>query len=627
MHAEERPLRIALAGLPGQAPRRRPGRLHAPPHQGPGRPRPPRRGARRPAVPRARRPRSRCIELPSLDIYNDHFPMRMPGLWEFKDLGRPRRGRARSRPARSPSRCAFSLRAWRHLRHRRRRLRPRPRQPVPRLRPARRSMRDGWPVLATLHHPITVDRDLELAHAATPGQRLTLRPLVRLPRDADARSPGGCRASSPCRENSLDGHRRAAWASPPTACTSCRSASTRTCSGRCPTSRAVPGRLMTTASADVPLKGLALPARGAGQGAHRARRRAPRRHRQAASAGAAIARPIIERLGLAGRGRVRERRDRRAHRRALRRGRARRRAVALRGLLAAGGRGDGVRRAARRHHRRRAARGRRPRRRDRAARARRATPTRSPPRSAAALGDAELRARIGAAGRAAGARAVHAGARRAEGTVEQYRELLDDARRRAERGRDGAADVLTVDFDRLGLAPGRPRCSTWAAAAAVTRSRRCAAARRVVALDYADGRAQGRRARSLGAMVEAGEVPDDAPRRRRACNGDALAPAVPRRHVRPRHRVRGARAHLGRRAPRIAELVRVLRPGGRSPSRCRRGCPSGSAGRSTDEYHDTPRRPRAHLPPARARAEARRAPGSSCAARTTRTRCTRRTGG
>src|SRR5688500_6000272 len=26
-------------------------------------------------------------------------------------------------------------------------------------------MEDGWPMIATLHHPITVDRDLELAHA------------------------------------------------------------------------------------------------------------------------------------------------------------------------------------------------------------------------------------------------------------------------------------------------------------------------------------------------------------------------------------------------------------------------------------------------------------------------------
>ena len=30
-------------------------------------------------------PRIPLVELPSLDIYNDHFPMRMPGLWELKD--------------------------------------------------------------------------------------------------------------------------------------------------------------------------------------------------------------------------------------------------------------------------------------------------------------------------------------------------------------------------------------------------------------------------------------------------------------------------------------------------------------------------------------------------------------
>ena len=36
-------------------------------------------------------------------------------------------------------------------------------------------MRDGWPVLATIHHPITVDRELALAHADGWRRRLTLR--------------------------------------------------------------------------------------------------------------------------------------------------------------------------------------------------------------------------------------------------------------------------------------------------------------------------------------------------------------------------------------------------------------------------------------------------------------------
>ena len=28
---------------------------------------------------------------------------------------------------------------------------------------------DGWPLLTTLHHPITVDRQLALSHRRTPG--------------------------------------------------------------------------------------------------------------------------------------------------------------------------------------------------------------------------------------------------------------------------------------------------------------------------------------------------------------------------------------------------------------------------------------------------------------------------
>lgn len=36
-------------------------------------------------------------------------------------------------------------------------------------------MEDGWPMVHTLHHPITVDRDLELNHATNPLRKLTLR--------------------------------------------------------------------------------------------------------------------------------------------------------------------------------------------------------------------------------------------------------------------------------------------------------------------------------------------------------------------------------------------------------------------------------------------------------------------
>src|SRR5690349_13078081 len=36
-------------------------------------------------------------------------------------------------------------------------------------------LRDGWPFVNTLHHPITVDRDLDLSHASGPWRRATLR--------------------------------------------------------------------------------------------------------------------------------------------------------------------------------------------------------------------------------------------------------------------------------------------------------------------------------------------------------------------------------------------------------------------------------------------------------------------
>jgi glycosyltransferase involved in cell wall biosynthesis len=112
------------------------------------------------------------VELPSLDIYNDHFPMRMPGIWELKHWPDFVEVTAFSTGT-FPEPLAFSLRAWDHLRKR---------TGAFDLVHDNQSLGYGLlaiqrevPVLGTIHHPITVDRRLEIEHAQTAYKRLTLR--------------------------------------------------------------------------------------------------------------------------------------------------------------------------------------------------------------------------------------------------------------------------------------------------------------------------------------------------------------------------------------------------------------------------------------------------------------------
>ena len=110
-------------------------------------------------------------ELASLDIYNDHFPMRMPGVWELKTLGDWVEVGA-FMGGTFPEPLAFSVRAAQHLRHR-----------VNDFDLVQDNQclgygllavqRMGLPVLATIHHPITVDRRLEMEHAETAWQRFS----------------------------------------------------------------------------------------------------------------------------------------------------------------------------------------------------------------------------------------------------------------------------------------------------------------------------------------------------------------------------------------------------------------------------------------------------------------------
>jgi len=112
------------------------------------------------------------VELPSLDIYNDYFPMRMPGIWELKHWADFVEVSAFSTGT-FPEPLAFSLRAWDHLRKRKGDFD---------LVHDNQSLGYGLlaiqrdtPVLGTIHHPITVDRRLEIEHAQTAYKRLTLR--------------------------------------------------------------------------------------------------------------------------------------------------------------------------------------------------------------------------------------------------------------------------------------------------------------------------------------------------------------------------------------------------------------------------------------------------------------------
>lgn len=112
-------------------------------------------------------------ELPSLDIFNDHFPGRMPGFWEVKDFAdfaevMSFMGGSFSEP------LSFSLRAHKALK---------PRVADFDLVHDNQTLgygilgiqKAGLPVLQTIHHPITVDRKLEIEHARTIVEKIGKR--------------------------------------------------------------------------------------------------------------------------------------------------------------------------------------------------------------------------------------------------------------------------------------------------------------------------------------------------------------------------------------------------------------------------------------------------------------------
>jgi len=192
------------------------------------------------------------VRVPSLDLYRSTDPFRTPALGEFRDLVDVAEF-ALMCTAGFPEPLTFSLRARRLLRSRRHQFD---------IAHDNQCLgygilgiaRDGLPVLATLHHPITVDRDLDLAHAPTWQRRMALRRwygFVRMQKRVVWRLPRVITVSSSSARDLCDqmGAQASRVAVVPVGVDPAHFRPL-------PGGERVPGRIMTTASADVPLKGL-----------------------------------------------------------------------------------------------------------------------------------------------------------------------------------------------------------------------------------------------------------------------------------------------------------------------------------------------------------------------------------
>ena len=190
--------------------------------------------------------------VPGLDLYREPDPFRLPHPREVRDLpAAVELGVMLTAGFGEP--LAFSLRARRVLRSRRGDF-----DVVHDNQCLGTGMlgilSDGWPLLTTLHHPITVDRQLALDHAETPWQRLATRRWfgflgmqVRVAR----RLPAVLTVSS---SSQID--IAAQMGVDPGRITVVPVGVDHTVFRPQPGARAVPGRIMVTASSDVPMKGL-----------------------------------------------------------------------------------------------------------------------------------------------------------------------------------------------------------------------------------------------------------------------------------------------------------------------------------------------------------------------------------
>lgn len=193
------------------------------------------------------------VPVPSLDLYRPDNPFRVPWPWEFRtriDL----QEFAIMCGAGFPEPYTFSLRVERLLRNRRHEFDLVHDNQCLGTGLAK-LIDDGWPVLTTLHHPITVDRDLDLAHATSLWRRVALRRwygFVDMQTRVARRMPRHITVSESSKRDIVAQmgipaermHVVPVGVDPETF-------------RPLPNVGRVRGRIMTTASADVPMKGLA----------------------------------------------------------------------------------------------------------------------------------------------------------------------------------------------------------------------------------------------------------------------------------------------------------------------------------------------------------------------------------
>ncbi|MGF1427686.1 glycosyltransferase family 4 protein [Kitasatospora sp. LaBMicrA B282] len=194
----------------------------------------------------------RLVELPSLDLYRAEDPFRTPAFAELRGVVDALEV-ATMWTGGFPEPLTFSLRARQYLaRHRGRYDVVHDNQTLG--YGLLGLARHGFPLVTTIHHPITVDRQLELDAATTRAQRLSKRrwyAFTRMQRRVTARLDRIITVSGSSKAEII----RDLGAAAGSVSVVPIGADTRLWS---PDERVpvVPGRIVATSSADVPLKGL-----------------------------------------------------------------------------------------------------------------------------------------------------------------------------------------------------------------------------------------------------------------------------------------------------------------------------------------------------------------------------------